>query len=106
MSSRFARLALVLVPFAAMRAQAVAPRSATPRGPDTVIVHSGSLALRALLWRPAGRGPFPAILCNHGGGSTALGADGRTEIPIERTAELLAPTFVRHGYVFLFPLRR
>jgi dienelactone hydrolase len=106
MSSRFAHAALVLLPFAAMHAQTVAPRAAATRGPDTVIVHSGSLSLRALLWRPAGRGPFPAVLCNHGGGSTALGADGRTEIPIEQTAELLAPTFVRHGYVFLFPLRR
>lgn len=103
---RFTPIALALIPFAAMRAQIVAPHAASARGPDTVIVHSGSLALRALLWRPSGRGPFPAVLCNHGGGSTALAADGRTEIPIERTAELMAPTFVRHGYVFLFPLRR
>jgi dienelactone hydrolase len=106
MTSRFTHLALALLPFAATRAQTVAQHDAAHRGPDTVIVHSGSLALRALLWRPAGRGPFPAVLCNHGGGNTALGADGRTEIPIERTAELIAPTFVRHGYVFLFPLRR
>lgn len=106
MSARFTHLALVLLPLAVTRAQVAAPGDTANRGPDTVIVHSGSLALRALLWRPAGRGPFPAVLSNHGGGSTALGADGRTEIPIERTAELIAPTFVRHGYVFLFPLRR
>ena len=30
--------------------------------PDTVEIRSGTLTLHALLWRPAGRGPFPAVL--------------------------------------------
>jgi len=36
--------------------------------PQTVEVRSGTLTLRALLWRPPGKGPFPAILLNHGSG--------------------------------------
>jgi hypothetical protein len=39
-------------------------------GPETVVVRSGSNTLHALLWRPQGRGPFPAILLNHGSGRT------------------------------------
>ncbi len=52
-------------------------------GPETVLVRDGSITLHALLWRPQGRGPFPAILCNHGSGRTReelerLGAIRRT----------------------------
>jgi hypothetical protein len=35
-------------------------------GPATVVVQNGTVALRALVWRPKGRGPFPAVLFNHG----------------------------------------
>lgn len=76
----------------------------SPHGPDTVVVRTGALKLRALLWRPRGQGPFPAILFNHGSGHGALGAAG--EITMERQAEILALVFVRHGYVFLYLLRR
>jgi carboxymethylenebutenolidase len=75
----------------------------TSLGPETVIVHNGPVSLQALLWRPAGRGPFPAILFNHGSGRT------REELerlgPYERQAEILGPVFARHGYVFLFLFR-
>ena len=73
-------------------------------GPETVVVHDGSVSLHALLWRPQGRGPFPAILCNHG--------SGRTHEELERLgpyagqAEILGPVFARHGYVFLFLFRQ
>jgi dienelactone hydrolase len=73
-------------------------------GPETVIVHNGSVTLHALLWRPLGRGPFPAVLLNHGSGRT------REELqrlgPYEKQADLLGPVFARHGYVFLFLFRR
>ena len=72
--------------------------------PETVVVHHGSITLHALLWRPQGRGPFPAILCNHGSGRT------REELerlgPYEGQAETLGPVFARHGYVFLFLFRQ
>lgn len=73
-------------------------------GPATVLVHNRSVTLHALLWKPEGRGPFPAILLNHGSGRT------REELarlgPYERQAYLLGPVFARHGYVFLYLFRR
>ena len=72
--------------------------------PETVVVHNGAATLHALLWRPQGRGPFPAILLNHGSGRS------REELerlgPYERNAEKLGPVFARHGYVFLYLFRR
>ena len=76
----------------------------TSGGPETVAVHNGSVSLHAMLWRPQGRGPFPAILLNHGSGRS------REELerlgPYERNAEKLGPVFARHGYVFLYLFRR
>lgn len=64
--------------------------------PDTIVVHSGSLKLRGLLWRPSGRGPFPAVVFNHGSGPASD----------TRQPATLGPVFARHGYVFLFLFRR
>jgi dienelactone hydrolase len=73
-------------------------------GPETVAVRNGPIILHALLWRPEGRGPFPAILLNHGSGRT------REELkrlgPYERQAQILGPVFARHGYAFLFLFRQ
>ena len=70
---------------------------------ETVVVHNGPIDLHALLWRPKGRGPFPAVLLTHGSGRT------REELqrlgPYEQQAETLGPVFARHGYVFLFLFR-
>ena len=73
-------------------------------GPATVVVRNGPITLHALLWRPQGRGPFPAILLNHGSGRTR---EERERLgPYEGQAETLGPVFARHGYVFLFPFRQ
>ena len=73
-------------------------------GGEAVTVTHGAVTLHALLWRPAGRGPFPAVLLNHGSGRT------REELerlgPYESQAEILGPVFTRHGYVFLYLFRR
>ena len=66
------------------------------QAPDTVIVESGGLKLRALLWRPSGSGPFPAVLFNHGSGRNT---------GMHRPATL-GPVFAAHGYVFLLLYRR
>ncbi|HMJ23126.1 MAG TPA: dienelactone hydrolase family protein, partial [Terriglobales bacterium] len=76
----------------------------TPGGPEIVVIHSGSATLHAVLWRPQGRGPFPAILLNHGSGRTR--EDLERLGPYERNAEKLGPVFARHGYVFLYLFRR
>ena len=73
-------------------------------GPDTVVVQSGGLELRALLYRPEGHGPFPAVLFNHGSGHAA-GRDSSGRVD-QRHPELLGPLFVKHGYLFLYLFRR
>jgi dienelactone hydrolase len=75
----------------------------TVSGPDTVVVKSGALTLRAVLWRPASRGPFPAVLFNHGSGH-ASGTAG--VVRDHRDPNKLGPVFARHGYVFLYLFRR
>lgn len=72
-------------------------------GAQTLVVRNGSMILHALLWRPQGRGPFPAILLNHGSGRTREELDRLG--PYEGQAETLGPVFARHGYVFLFLFR-
>lgn len=84
-------------------ASAVMAEGRAPGGPETVIVHSGSATLHALLWRPSGPGPHPAILLNHGSGRTP--EDLVRLGPYEQQANVLGPVFARHGYVFLFPFR-
>ena len=63
--------------------------------PATVVVPSGPLQLKALLWRPVGLGPFPAVLFTHGSGPTD-----------PAKAHRIGPLFAKHGYVFLYLFRR
>ena len=70
----------------------------------TVVVHNGPVTLHAVLWVPQGRGPFPAVLLNHGSGRSSEELDRLG--PYERNAEILGPVFARHGYVFLYLFRR
>ena len=72
--------------------------------PDVVVVRSHDATLHAHVWRPAGQGPFPAILINHGSGRTR---EQLTQLgPYEQQSETLGPVFARHGYVCLFLFRR
>ncbi|HKW64525.1 MAG TPA: dienelactone hydrolase family protein [Candidatus Acidoferrum sp.] len=93
----------VLVPLVLTLTVATA-RGQTSAGPETVVVHNGSVTLHAMLWRPQGPGPFPAILLNHGSGRTRK--DLERLGPYEQNAEKLGPVFARHGYVFLYLFRR
>ena len=76
----------------------------TPGEPETVLIHSGSATLHAMLYRPQGRGPFPAILLNHGSGRTP--EDLKRLGSYEKNPAILGPVFARHGYVFLYLFRR
>lgn len=62
-------------------------------GPRTLVLRSGSLRLRALMWRPSGKGKSPAILFSPGSGT-----DPRFEV--------LGRLFAKRGYVFLGVFRR
>lgn len=69
---------------------------AVPSGsPEVIEVRSGSLTLRAQLWRPSGPGPFAAVLFNHGSYSSS------DPVP-PAAAGRIGPVFARHGYVFLW----
>jgi carboxymethylenebutenolidase len=95
--------AFCLVPFLLTLTPAKA-QVQTTGAPETVVIHNGSATLHAMLFRPEGSGPFPAILLNHGSGRTReeLERLGR----YEQNAEKLGPVSVRHGYVFLYLFRR
>jgi dienelactone hydrolase len=79
-------------------------QSRPPSAPQTVEVPSGRLHLRAYLWKPAGPGPFPAILFNHGRSGDP---QQHTEtLTITEAAQVLGPVFAKHGYAFLYLFRR
>jgi len=75
-----------------------------PIVPETVVVPSGKLRLKAFLWKPTGSGPFPAVLFNHGSGGPD--ADHTAGMRVTEAAEKLAPLFLKHGYAFLYLFRR
>ena len=75
-----------------------------PAAPQTVEIPSGNLRLNGYLWTPSGRGPFPAVLFNHGRSDTPQ--QHWQNHPLTAAAEILGPVFAAHGYVFLFPFRR
>ena len=72
--------------------------------PQTVDIPSGKLHLKAFFWKPAGPGPFPAVLFNHGSGGTD--AAHTAGMPITEAARRLAPLFLKHGYAFMYLFRR
>ena len=97
--SRFCAFAVLLA-----AASVAAGQSLPLPSPETVIVPSGNLTLRGLLWRPAGPAPSPAVLFLHGsGGPDAAHTSG---FLMTEAATKLAPVFVRHGYAFLYLCRR
>ncbi len=88
-------LLMLLIGSAVVRAE-----NTNVNGPDTVVVRSGPLQLRALLWQPRGKGPFPAVLFNHGRGLTP-----QTEGRVAGMTQL-GSVFANHGYVFMALFRR
>ena len=72
--------------------------------PETVVIPSGELRLKAFLWKPDPPGPFPVVLFNHGSGDAD--ADQTAGLPMTEAAEKLAPVFLKHGYAFLYLFRR
>ena len=67
----------------------VTSKGQTSDGPETVVVHNGPVTLHAMVWRPHGSGPFPAILLNHGSGRSREQLEHLG--PYERNAETLGP---------------
>src|SRR5215470_15704561 len=94
---------LALQLLSAALAQTVAP-SVSAGAPQIVEVRSGGLHLKGYFWKPAGPGPFPAVLFNHGSGADdPQHTAGRT---MAEAASDLAPIFLKHGYAFFYLCRR
>ena len=69
--------------------------------PDTVIVRCDSIDLCALVFRPKGEGPFPAVLFNPGRSITLDERKTKTSQTV-----ILGQLFANHGYVFFSFFRR
>jgi carboxymethylenebutenolidase len=65
--------------------------------PETVAFPSGDKTLHGFLYRPAGKGPFPAVLYNHGGSPGLVN---------QAAFDAIAPGFTAKGWVFFAPWRR
>ena len=96
--------ALLLLMTAAGCAATRPPNATREEQPIAVEFPSGTLRLHGALWKPAGHGPFPAVLFNHGSGEAT--ADETARMPIQEAAARLAPLFTRRGYAFFYPFRR
>ena len=83
-------LALLAACHPAVAAQAAAPRQ--------VDIASGSVALRAELFKPDGDGPFPIVIALHGCG----GLSGRSE-PVQARYRDWAEQLVKDGSAVLLP---
>jgi dienelactone hydrolase len=95
---------LTLLLSIAILAQSFASSTQHAIAPEIVELPSGALHLRGYLWKPAGAGPFPAVLFNHGSGAEdSQHTAGQT---MADAAAVLAPVFLRHGYVFFYLCRR
>jgi carboxymethylenebutenolidase len=64
---------------------------------DIVAFPSGKITLHGVLYKPAGKGPFPAVVYNHGSAAGMLSKEA---------FEALGPAFASRGWVFLGPYRR
>jgi dienelactone hydrolase len=95
---------LTLLLSIALLAQSSVSSTQQAVAPQIVELPSGALHLKGYLWKPAGPGPFPAVLFNHGSGAEdAQHTAGQT---MADAAAVLAPVFLKHGYVFFYLCRR
>ncbi|MDR6871980.1 dienelactone hydrolase [Bosea sp. BE125] len=67
------------------------------RTAEAVAFPSGDKLLHGYLYKPAGPGPFPAMLYNHGSAPGDLNT---------QAFDAIAPVFVAHGWAFFAPYRR
>lgn len=77
----------------------LAPAGARSAATSADIVHfkSQSLDLGGELFKPAGNGPFPAVLYNHGSAPGMLNS---------QASAVIGPLFAEKGWVFFMPYRR
>jgi len=64
---------------------------------EEVTFTNGALTLRGVVYKPAGPGPFPAVLYNHGSAPGMLNS---------QAFDAIGPRFAARGWVFFGPYRR
>jgi hypothetical protein len=64
---------------------------------EVVSFSGGNFTLHGVAYRPAGPGPFPAVLWNHGSAPGMLS---------QEAFDVRGPMFARRGWVFFAPWRR
>jgi len=69
---------------------------ATP-AEEVIRFPSGPLTLGGVLYKPEGKGPFPAVLYNHGSAPKMLN---------KQVSDILGPLFAGRGWIFFMPYRR
>jgi dienelactone hydrolase len=82
--------------------RAFATRS-TVRAPTPFVESGQAVTLEVVIFRPPGRGPFPAVMFNHG--STGNG-DDPSQFRVTYTNEAAAKFFADRGWLVAFPQRR
>lgn len=68
-----------------------------PVASEVITINAGNRTLSGVVYRPVGRGPFPAVLYNHGSAPGMLN---------NQAFEALGPLFAGRGWVFFAPYRR
>ena len=66
-------------------------------GPEIVHFQSDGKKLGGEIFKPAGDGPFPAVLYNHGSASGMLNS---------QASKVIGPLFASKGWIFFMPYRR
>ena len=89
---------LALLASAALLALLLAGRGAAAAGPEPVEFRDGDLTLKAMLYRPEGNGPFPAVVAMHNCGGL-VNASGTVATRYRDWGQQL----VKAGFVVLFP---
>jgi carboxymethylenebutenolidase len=78
-------------------ARGAAREAGSSTAAEEVTFTNGPLTLRGVVYKPAGPGPFPAVLYNHGSAPGMLNS---------QAFEAIGPRFAARGWVFFGPYRR
>ncbi len=85
-------LAIILINFSITLAKSIPESQA-----QIVYFKNGSLQLGGKLFKPKGKGPFPAVLYNHGSAPGMLNSEA---------SKIIGPLFAARGWIFFMPYRR
>jgi carboxymethylenebutenolidase len=92
-----ASLVLFMSVFFGLSQIAIAADGPPAQQPEIVYFPSGNLTLGGELYMPQGKGPFPAVLYNHGSAAGFLS---------DQASQAIGPLYAAKGWIFFMPYRR